>query len=61
MHTLYVYLLELLLTLLSFSAETVNEEDLKTLVGMGFSEQDARKALEKHKNLQQAVDFLLTR
>ena len=47
--------------ILSFSAVAVNEEDLKTLVGMGFSEQDSSKALEKHNNLQRAVDFLLNR
>jgi hypothetical protein len=39
----------------------VNEEDLKGLVTMGFSEVDARTALEKHNNVQQAVDFLLSR
>ncbi len=42
-------------------AVAVNWEDIKMLVGMGFSELDASKALAQHDDMQQAVDFLLAR
>jgi Holliday junction resolvasome RuvABC DNA-binding subunit len=39
----------------------VNETNLKSLVGMGFCEQDAREALERADNVQNALDILLMR
>ena len=39
----------------------VSEERLGELRGMGFSEEDARQALEKHENkLQEAINWLLS-
>ena len=39
----------------------VSEERLGELRGMGFSEEDARQALQKHENkLQEAINWLLS-